>query len=281
MIYVDICRDFYVSLELPDNRQPRRTNSQIAVSKALITPRRDNMQLHLTLSGDNIRLPLASAHTMQGFIYNALKGDSEYQHNLHENGTVIGERRFKLFTFGELRGAYTIEEKDIIYRDKVILEIRSVDPRMLRLLYDYFTNTSPLRLGDNFVVAESVRLEDNVILTDEITVKTISPVTVYTTVDKHTIYFTPKEECFYEAVISNARRKWFGHFATDDGFELEIFPTENARFVKRATTFKHTFITAWHGTFSLKGNLKTLNFLYHTGLGAKNSQGFGMFGIKE
>lgn len=237
------------------------------------------MQLHLTLSGENIRLPIATAHTVQGFIYNALKGDSRYQHDLHENGSTFDDRTFKLFTFGELRGSYTVENKEIIYRDRVSFEIRSVDPYMLQLLYGYFTNSQALRLGDNTVVADKISLEDNVIFDSEITIKTLSPITVYTTVDNHTVYFTPEDHRFYESIISNARRKWSSHFGTDDGFSLEIAPVEGTRFIKRATAFKQTFITAWHGTFSLRGNPQTLNFLYHTGLGTKNSQGFGMFGV--
>ncbi len=37
------------------------------------------------------------------------------------------------------------------------------------------------------------------------------------------------------------------------------------------------FITAWKGSFTLKSDVESLQFLYDTGLGSRNSQGFGMF----
>ena len=40
-------------------------------------------------------------------------------------------------------------------------------------------------------------------------------------------------------------------------------------------------LTAYSGTYELFGERKYLDFLYQTGLGSKNSQGFGMFEIME
>ena len=37
------------------------------------------------------------------------------------------------------------------------------------------------------------------------------------------------------------------------------------------------FITAWKGSFTLKSDIESLQFLFDTGLGSRNSQGFGMF----
>ena len=62
---------------------------------------------------------------------------------------------------------------------------------------------------------------------------------------------------------------------------MRVSPAEGARFIKRATRFKTTFITAWHGRFVLEAPPRVLELLYDTGLGSKNSQGFGMFEIKE
>ena len=43
------------------------------------------------------------------------------------------------------------------------------------------------------------------------------------------------------------------------------------------TLYKTTRITGWHGRFRLSGSPEMLDLLFHSGLGAKNSQGFGMF----
>lgn len=236
------------------------------------------MQLKIILSGNRIKLPLASASTVQGLIYNALHSDSSFSHNLHENGHSFNQRKFKLFSFSELRGNYTIFEKQIIFDNRISLEIRSVDAYMIQLLYSYFSSNKTVTLGNNTVNIESATLENKMIFSDRVKVKTASPITVYsTTEDGHTIYFSPHEESFYEAIAENAKRKQNSYLKGISDFDFSITPAEDAHFIKRATRFKSTFITAWHGEFYLQGSIEVLNFLYNTGLGSKNSQGFGMF----
>lgn len=238
------------------------------------------MQLKITLSGENISLPLAYSSTIQGFIYNSLTEDSSFAHNLHENGYSFNKRKFKLFTFGEPRGNYNIVEKQLIYRDKLHLEIRSADDYMMQLMYSYFLKKNRVILGDNEVTIDNVTINNKMIFSDQIKVKTLSPITVYTTEDSgHTTYFSPEDEKFYEAVTGNARKKWESYTNDNSRFDFSIMPSENKWSVKRMTRFKDTFITAWHSEFYLKGNIEILNFLYSTGLGSKNSQGFGMFEV--
>jgi len=43
------------------------------------------------------------------------------------------------------------------------------------------------------------------------------------------------------------------------------------------TVFKGTRITAWNGIYEIVCPPDYLKFLYDAGIGAKNSQGFGMF----
>ena len=125
---------------------------------------------------------------------------------------------------------------------------------------------------------EKLTLNNNVIFTSSIKVKTLSPITVYETADDgYTTYFSPDDEKFYNAIINNAKRKWLSFSKDSTNFDFSITPSENAWSVKRVTQFKDTFITAWHGEFYLNGNVEILNFIYNTGLGSKNSQGFGMF----
>lgn len=238
------------------------------------------VQLKIILSGNRIQLPIATSYTLQGFIYNALRDDSLFSYELHEKGNTFKQRKYKLFTFSELKGKYEVIQKQIIYERNVSFEIRSNEPYMIQLLYTYFTKNQNLRLGNNDVKIEEAVLEEKTIFDESISIKTLSPITVYSTDENgHTTYFSPQEECFYNAITENAKRKWVSCFGDDDGFGFSIKPTENTKFLKRATSFKKTLITAWHGEFHLEGNIKTLNFLYNTGLGSKNSQGFGMFEV--
>ncbi len=238
------------------------------------------MQITVILKGTEITLPIAAYETVQGLIYRAISGDPLYSSQVHNVGNTVNGRKFKLFTFSELKGKYQINEKTITYFTNVQFEIRSVDPYFIQLLLAYFSIGRTLRLGDNDVEVLDVRLSDITVFDNEITVRTASPITVYYTESNgHTVYFSPADEQFYRLLCANAKRKWISCYGNENGFDLTVAPIENCRFIKRATRFKETFITAWHGSFVLTGTPATINFLYNVGLGSKNSQGFGMFNI--
>ncbi len=238
------------------------------------------MQLDITFRKDRLRLPICTSTVIQGLLYHALKEDERYSTHLHEIGNQCGKRTFKLFTFSELRGRYEVDSHHIVFLEEARLSVRSVDADCIRLLFDHFRTHPTVALGSEAVAVADVRLQDDPILAEEITVRTISPLTVYVTEsDGHTVYFSPDDAAFYHAVVRNARRKWISYFGNDHAFSLTVEPAAGARFKKCATRFKTTFITAWHGTFVLKAPAKVLDFLYQTGLGSKNSQGFGMFDI--
>ena len=247
------------------------------------------MQLSLTFSQTDrpVTLPLASSWTIQGLLYHAISSDSAYSGFLHNQGYADGNRRFKLFCFSELQpsGQYRVNPADrtITYLSDVTLEIRSVQPRFIGLLFSYFTAHPTVSLGENTVNVKNPLLGDSHIFTDRVRVRTLSPVMAYRTEENgYTTYFSPtepegEENRFCQAVEAGARRKWRSFYGSEDGFALTVKPVEGSRFTCRKTRFKSTFITAWHGEFDLAGNPASLDFLYQTGLGSKNSEGFGLF----
>ena len=238
------------------------------------------MELIITLKKDRISLPIASGHTIQGLFYKALSADASFATSLHQSGKTTEGRNFKLFTFSEPVGRYETDGKIITYIASVKLFFRAADPYIIQLLFSYFSGHKKVMLGENEVAVADVTLADNGIFEDRAHIKTLSPITVYQTEENgHTTYFSPDDPRFCRAIEKNAQRKWKSSFG-DEPFDFHITPCENARFTKRATRFKETFITAYHGEFIIEGHPKILNFLYHSGLGAKNSEGFGMFSVK-
>ena len=238
------------------------------------------MQITVKLIKDKITLPIASCETIQGLIYKALSEDPLYSESVHEKGKRFDGRKFKLFTFADLKGKYETGDGVIMYSSEVVLTVRSSDSYIIQLLFLYFNKNEYVRLGNNSVAVGEVRLEDTHIFENRVTVRTLSPITVYRTeANGHTVYFSPDDGHFCDAIVSNARRKWASRFGSDEGFSLRVTTCEGARYIKRATRFKTTFITAWHGRFVLEGTPQVIDFLYQTGLGSKNSQGFGMFEI--
>ena len=238
------------------------------------------MQLDLIFSKDEIRLPIATHTIINGLLYRALREDLNFSEQLHQEGYTYLNRSYKLFTFSDLSGRYIVEGKQIVFLQQARLSVRSVDDYCIELLFKYFTQNRQVELEGNAVEISDLSLHNTQIYDDFYTIRTISPITVYkTNENRHTVYFSPQDDDFYSSIIQNARRKWMSRFGSDEGFSLEIEPTLNANFKKCATHFKTTFITAWYGDFVIKAPPKVIDFLYNSGLGSKNSQGFGMFKI--
>jgi len=238
------------------------------------------MKLRITFSGSRITLPLAMNEIIQGLLYNTIGSDKDYSSELHNVGHNSQGRKYKLFTFSELTGRYEINGKHIIFLSDASLTVSSADAYFMQLLIQRFVPGQSILLGNNRVTVKDARLENQDIYASQITVRTASPITVYiTTEDGKTVYYSPADPEFYEGIVTNARRKWESIHGDDKDFTLSIMPKEGIRFIRRNTRFKSTFITAWHGSFILRAAPSILAFLYDTGLGAKNSQGFGSFEI--
>lgn len=238
------------------------------------------MQITVQLIGERLSLPIASNESIQGLLYKAISEDPSFSSKVHEEGRNFGGRKYKLFTFGEPEGRYMIQGMEIVYLNGMRLTVRSSDPYFIQLLFAYFTKHRQVRIGAQTATVGDVKLNDNRIFEDRIVIRTLSPITAYVTDENgHTIYYSPKDEQFYDSLITNARRKWGSVYGGGEEPKLHICAVEDVRYIKRATRFKSTYITAWHGTFVLEGSPQILDFLYQVGLGSKNSQGFGMFEV--
>lgn len=238
------------------------------------------MQLHLTFRGSNVSLPIAYRSIVQGLIYHALQADSEYSTFVHDCGSISDKRSFKGFTFGPLIGAYRIQGKYICFDKEFSLEIRSIDRRMLELLSRALSAGTAVSLGKNTVEIVRSRMTDHHLLLPEAGIRLLSPMVAYITeADGSTRFFRPDESEYLRAVEQNARRKW-EVFGTSDDFDLHIEPIGASKCRKEVTSFKQTYITAWYGEYRISGSPEVIDLLYQVGLGAKSSQGFGMFSLR-
>ena len=78
----------------------------------------------------------------------------------------------------------------------------------------------------------------------------------------------------------NFRRKYCAAYGIEPDTDITVGDIARPR--KYVTQYRRgIYITAWHGEFDLRGTPEALDFLYQTGLGSRNSQGFGMFDEKR
>lgn len=239
------------------------------------------MQLNVTIKlGRPLVLPINYQHILQAVIYNSLSRRNEYSTFVHDKGYAYEKRKFRMFTFSELEGKYEIREWKIIFRNSVRFEIRSPEVLFIQNLAQSFRETG-IRFGENWYKDVAAEISDDAIEEEEIYIRMKTPICVYSTdLDtKKTYFYAPDEVMFYQMIIDNFVRKYQACYGVEPDEEIEIVPVEITGRDKFVTKYKNFYISGWRGVYRLSGKRKYLDFLYQTGLGSKNSQGFGMFEV--
>ena len=179
-----------------------------------------------------------------------------------------------------MKGKYSIQGKNIIFSEEVTFEVRSIEPYMLKILKEALEINGITYLKQHYT-SVSAQLKNEEVNKEEIVIKMRSPICVYSTdkVTGKTYYYHPESEEFSRYINDNFKRKYESYtgVAIKEDIRIEIKKLHPKD--KYVTRYKGFYINAWFGTYILQGEKKYLDFLYQTGLGSKNPQGFGMFEI--
>lgn len=234
------------------------------------------MQLFIGIKLDNpCVLPLGYHHIQQSAIYSLIGGE------LHDNGYRYDKRDYKLFTFGPIEGRYTIKDKHITFYDEVSFEIRCLNDEVGLEIIKNITGKG-IRLLNNTYREVEVKVQNRKILENELLITMKSPICVYKTEDDgRTVYFNPDDDEFYKLVTENFVRKYSAVVEEYPSSTINIELIKYSQKDRYFTKYKGFYIEAWKGLYKLSGNAEYLNFLYNAGLGAKNSQGFGMYEVMD
>lgn len=224
-----------------------------------------------------LRLPIAYNYYIQSAVYAAWR---EKFPALHDEGYTDGARTFRLFTFSPLRGRYSVEGKEIVFTGAVSLEIRSPVDALMDELASHLLQCGFLRLGRCTLPITDLRTANHLLFFPSARIRMLGAVTVHDTLpDGQTRYYAPAEERFGELLAENlsAKLRAVGLDAPPYlGFRAVGTPPR-----KVVTTFKGVYVTGYLGTFVMDADPAVMGLLYYTGLGTRNSQGFGMFDIEE
>ena len=229
---------------------------------------------------EKLVLPLAYHHMIQAIIYRNLNPAFGYSRYIHDDGIGEGERSYKFFTFSLLRGKYEIRDGKIIFRDEVSFELRSPDLFMLKMTAENLSERG-IRYGKQYYPDVDIFFSDACVESSRILIRMISPLSVHSTDENtgKTHFYSPDEEDFSEMVSDNFIRKYMACYGVVPSEGIEIRPVKVTGKDKYVTKYKNFYITGWNGEYELRGRRKYLDFLYHAGLGSRNSQGFGMFDL--
>lgn len=227
-------------------------------------------------------LPINYHYILQSAIYHAMENGDDYTKQIHDSGYQYRKRNYRLFQFSLLKGRYRIENKRIIFSNEISFEVRSVDSKLILVLNEYFRKNGITYGNQHFDSLDTI-IEDKTIEESDVLIKMRTPLTVHTTdkLTKKTYFYRPDQERFQELVSQNFNRKYYSYAGTNPSGNIHIEPVAFSEKDKYVTKYKNFYISGWYGIYRLCGDRKYLDFLYQTGLGDRNSQGFGMFDTKE
>lgn len=246
------------------------------------------MRIRITLSFDEkLTVPINHQEWLHGLIYHSIRDDG-YRDFLHNTGYQQGKRQFRMFTFSRLNGSYRLDKNSHTLEftpPHVSFIFSASDKKLVQELVSSLLIREDLRLGANQVKVGSVeQIHTNV--SEKMVVRFLTPITMYSTFllhnKKKTYFYSPWEEEFNPLIQANALKKYealHGDVLEGDSRRLCLTPLHRERIISKTTKFKSTLIKGWMGDFILEGNLDLIQLTYDVGLGAKNSNGHGLYEV--
>lgn len=227
-------------------------------------------------------LPYHHVDWIQAAIYNSMQ--QNVAQAVHDMGFPVDNRPLRLFAFSRIQGRFRVSKETIAFTFPVRLVIASP----LKLLIQQFVNAlvtaTEFHIGPETCRLASVSVDDMDIETSHIRVRTLSPITVHSTMTKpdgrrYTVYYHPKEREYEEQVLQNLLRKYIA--VTGAPFLIDkASPSFRLRLKNEAklhiVQYKSTIIKGYSGIFDIEGPPALLQMGWDAGFGDRNSQGFGL-----
>lgn len=223
-----------------------------------------------------ITLPMDYSYRLSAAIYRLVSSDIYYSRFLHDEGYGDSEH-YKLFVFSPLKGHYTIREKHIVFDGPLSFEVRSVSKRFCDALKSSLINYGKIKIMDTVLEVAMTEVYDDAPAESEAEIRTVSPIITSFTTNKYTTFFSPEDECWDEMINKTLYRKFMAAYNEEPPSTVQLYLSGRPK--KVVSRIKGNLVTAYHAKFHLEAHPMVTAFLFDTGLGSKNSQGFGMFEI--
>ncbi len=253
-------------------------------------------KLHLTLDkaayGDT--LPASYQYELTSYIYRTIaRGDADFATWLHANGYISNGKPFKLFTFSQLNFAKWRMEGDRIriLSDELTLELSFLPERSTEEFIKGVFSEQSFTLGDRKskiqLIVRNIESLPAPQYAEEMTFRALSPVCLSRKNDDGRIdYLSPAHESAGSIILNNLLRKYeafHGHTFDDPldfGFELLSEPRSKLITIK-ANSPQQTKVRGYLYNFRLKAPVELMRMAHESGVGEKNSTGFGCVQVIE
>lgn len=241
------------------------------------------MRIKINLEPINTPLviPVHYNYIIQAIIYRNL--NKSLANKIHNEGYTFERRQFRMFTFSRLYGRFKRDNQHLIFDGGITLLVASPLTEILESFAAHLVKKMKIKIGDSYCKIVSIEVPMPEELTDKITIRTLSPITVYTTLktfdnQKKTYYYSPFEPDFNRLIHQNLLKKYYvlnkQFFDPTVGFT--ILPLRVSKNNEHIIYYKDTIVKAWSGIYQVIGAPELLKIGFDCGLGSKNSQGFGM-----
>lgn len=225
-----------------------------------------------------IILPISYNYVIQSTIFHLL---SKTFPNIHDVAPITRKRQFRPFVFSRLKSnSYQIKNGKISFGSPVNLKIASPNDQIIQILANELLKTQEIKLNENSLVLNNLKITLPEPQTNSIVVKTLSPVTIHSTLTssdgkKKTYYYSPNESDFSSQIKANLLRKSEA-FGNQDRISQNFGIKAITKPKHRTVNYKGFIIVAWDADFRISGEKELLKLALNWGLGARNAQGFGM-----
>lgn len=246
------------------------------------------IKIEFSPQSEKLSLPIHHNSLIQGFIYSNL--DNIISSRLHNEGVAFGKRQFRFFTYSRLYGKYSINKETIEFTGPLKIHMSSIHEDVLESFVKHLLIKGKIQLGSQQCELLRIDVEEKPKFARPIQVKTLSPITVYSTLTagdgrKKTYYYSPTEQDWEIQIFTNLWRKSqaLGLGPSDPAYlaGARIKPIRVGKQDLRIMKYRDTVIKGWTGIYELNLPEEFFYLAYDAGLGAKNSQGFGMIEVTD
>ena len=221
-----------------------------------------------------IALPLAHADVLQGVFYSLLSSEKVLAEEVHDRPQENG-KQYKFFCFSDFSGKHYVRNGQISFSDTFTWEIRSADERILETVR---TNAREIDVRGVKCTLIDMEQAERTCLADSVDITMMTPLCVYTTrANGNRRFYSPDEENFFRSAEKNLIAKYEAFYGRKPGGAVCFEPIAVMPEDKCVTKYKGWYVTGYRGKYCLSAPPDVIDFAYHTGLGVKNSAGFGVF----
>jgi len=244
------------------------------------------MRLKISLISDKeVVLPKEFNYLTQALVYHLI--DKIPAKWLHDGGFKIDKRSFKLFTFSSIieKGRYQSSKELFIFPHMISFYVSSPVSWILEQVAKNTVFSEKLQFGENLMNISSVEVvRDEDIEANRIRINALTPIETHSTLlkgdgGKKTYYYSPTESEYSALINENLRKKWSAYYREECPYHIKTEPVQMKYCRERIRSFKGTVIKGWTGHFWLEGEPEFLQFALATGLGSRNSGGFGFIEV--